>query len=70
MVLHAERSLCARPVKARVMHKEEAVPILETERMLIRPLSLNDLPLLTVILSDTEVMKHSESERGRTKLTH
>ncbi len=35
------------------------MPILETERMLIRPLSFNDLPMLTVILSDPEVMKYS-----------
>ncbi|SCZ67919.1 GNAT family N-acetyltransferase [Thiohalomonas denitrificans] len=31
----------------------------ETERMLIRPLSLDDVPALTGILSDPEVMKHS-----------
>jgi len=33
--------------------------MLETERMFIRPLSINDLSPLTVILSDPEVMKHS-----------
>ncbi len=31
----------------------------ETERMLIRPLSLDDTPALTAILSDAEVMKYS-----------
>ncbi|GAB3372510.1 GNAT family N-acetyltransferase [Azotobacter armeniacus] len=33
--------------------------ISETERMLIRPLSLDDVPSLAEILSDPEVMKHS-----------
>jgi RimJ/RimL family protein N-acetyltransferase len=31
----------------------------ETARMLIRPLTLDDVPALTEILSDPEVMKHS-----------
>lgn len=34
-------------------------PISETERMLIRPLSLDDVPALAEMLSDPEVMKHS-----------
>ncbi|MFZ0789219.1 MAG: GNAT family N-acetyltransferase [Chromatiaceae bacterium] len=33
--------------------------ISKTARMLIRPLSLGDVPTLTAILSDPEVMKHS-----------
>lgn len=33
--------------------------IFETERMLIRPLSLDDTPALTEILSDPEVMEYS-----------
>lgn len=33
--------------------------ICETERLVIRTLSLNDVPALTEILSDPEVMKHS-----------
>ena len=33
--------------------------ISETERILIKPLSLDDAPALTEILSDPEVMKHS-----------
>lgn len=33
--------------------------ICETERLVIRPLSLNDVPELTQILSDPAVMKHS-----------
>ncbi|WP_168014127.1 GNAT family N-acetyltransferase [Halomonas salinarum] len=33
--------------------------ICETERLAIRPLSLSDVPALTEILSDPEVMKHS-----------
>ncbi len=41
------------------MHRQETAPIGETERMLIRLLSLNDLAALTAILSDPEVMKHS-----------
>jgi len=35
------------------------VLIRETERILIKPLSLDDAPALTEILSDPEVMKHS-----------
>ncbi len=35
------------------------MPICETERMLIRELSLNDEPALTEILSDPEVMEYS-----------
>ncbi|MES9906533.1 MAG: GNAT family N-acetyltransferase [Sedimenticola sp.] len=38
---------------------EETVLISETERMLIRPLTLDDLPVLKSILSDPEVMKYS-----------
>lgn len=41
------------------MHKEEIVQICETERLVIRTLSLSDAPELTKILSDPEVMKHS-----------
>jgi len=41
------------------MHREEMVQICETERLLIRRLSLGDVPALTEILSDPEVMKHS-----------
>ncbi len=33
--------------------------ICETARLIIRPLSLADVPALTVILSDPQVMKHS-----------
>ena len=33
--------------------------ICETERLVIRPLSFGDVPALTEILSDPEVMKHS-----------
>lgn len=33
--------------------------VCETERLVIRPLSLDDVPELTKILSDPEVMKHS-----------
>lgn len=33
--------------------------ICETERLVVRPLSLDDVPALTTILSDPEVMKHS-----------
>ncbi|WP_227545953.1 GNAT family N-acetyltransferase [Marinobacter fonticola] len=35
------------------------VQICETERLIVRPLSLADVPALTEILSDPEVMKHS-----------
>jgi RimJ/RimL family protein N-acetyltransferase len=35
------------------------VQICETERLVIRPLSLDDVPALTEILSDPEVLKHS-----------
>lgn len=38
---------------------EAMVEICETERLDIRPLSLSDVPALTEILSDPEVMKHS-----------
>ena len=41
------------------VNKEKKVLISETDRMLIRPLSLDDLPALTSILSDPLVMKHS-----------
>lgn len=33
--------------------------IFETDRLMIRPLSLHDVPQLTTILSDPEVMRHS-----------
>jgi RimJ/RimL family protein N-acetyltransferase len=33
--------------------------IFETERMLVRPLSLDDVPALAAILGDPEVMEHS-----------
>ncbi|WP_211224261.1 GNAT family N-acetyltransferase [Oceanospirillum maris] len=35
------------------------VQICETERLIVRRLSLEDVPVLTEILSDPEVMKHS-----------
>jgi len=38
---------------------KDSVLISETERILIKPLSLDDAPALTEILSDPEVMKHS-----------
>lgn len=38
---------------------ESIVLIGETERLLIRPLSLDDMPALAEILSDPDVMKHS-----------
>ncbi|MEH6652430.1 MAG: GNAT family N-acetyltransferase [Motiliproteus sp.] len=41
------------------MQLEATVLNFETERMLIRPLSLDDAPALTAILSDAEVMKYS-----------
>ncbi len=41
------------------MHEGTNSFIRETERLLIRPLALDDLPALTAILSDPEVMRHS-----------
>ena len=41
------------------MHREAMVQICETERLIVRSLSLGDAPALTEILSDPEVMKHS-----------
>lgn len=41
------------------MWKESMELISETERMLIRSLSLDDVPTLTEILSNPEVMRHS-----------
>ncbi len=41
------------------MHREAMVQICETERLIVRRLSLEDVPALTEILSDPEVMKHS-----------
>ena len=41
------------------MHKEVSVQLFETERLVARRLSLQDLPALTEILSDPEVMKYS-----------
>ncbi|GAA3902574.1 hypothetical protein GCM10022228_11210 [Halomonas cibimaris] len=35
------------------------VQVCETERLVLRRLSLDDVPALTEILSDPEVMKHS-----------
>ncbi len=43
----------------RGVRKEEMELLSETERLLIRPLSFHDVPELTEILSDPEVMKHS-----------
>jgi RimJ/RimL family protein N-acetyltransferase len=42
-----------------IVHKEEMVQICETQRLVIRTLSLNDVPELTKILSDPDVMKYS-----------
>lgn len=41
------------------MHMKEMVLTFETERMFVRQLSLDDLPKLTAMLSDPDVMKHS-----------
>ncbi len=41
------------------MHWKTKSRICETERLIVRRLSLNDVPALTRILSDPEVMKHS-----------
>lgn len=41
------------------MHMEVMMQICETERLVIRQLSLDDVPALTEILSDPEVMKYS-----------
>lgn len=41
------------------MHREAMVKICETERLVIRRVSLEDVPALAEILSDPEVMKHS-----------
>jgi len=41
------------------MHREDLMPLFETVRLFVRPLSHQDLPALTEILSDPEVMKHS-----------
>nr|WP_251048341.1 GNAT family N-acetyltransferase [Halomonas sp. ISL-56] len=42
-----------------IINKEEVVQTCETERLFIRTLSLDDVPELTTILSDPEVMKYS-----------
>jgi len=42
-----------------VMHRETSVQLFETERLVARQLSLQDVPALTDILSDPEVMKFS-----------
>ena len=42
-----------------IIDKEETVQIGETERLFIRTLSLEDVPELTTILSDPEVMRYS-----------
>ncbi|MDQ7729842.1 GNAT family N-acetyltransferase [Halomonas sp. SpR8] len=42
-----------------IINKEEMVQTCETERLFIRTLSLDDVPELTTILSDPEVMKYS-----------
>jgi len=44
---------------AGVMHREAMVQVCQTERLILRRLSLEDVPALTEILSDPEVMKHS-----------
>lgn len=41
------------------MHREATVQICETERLIVRQLTLEDVPALTEILSDPEVMKYS-----------
>jgi len=41
------------------MHREVVVQICETERLIVRTLTLGDVPALSTILSDPEVMKHS-----------
>lgn len=41
------------------MHRENSVQLFETERLFARQLSHRDLPALTEILSDPEVMKYS-----------
>ena len=41
------------------MHREMMVQICETERLIVRTLVLGDVPALTTILSDPEVMKYS-----------
>ncbi len=56
-IKHLHGSSCTNLVS---MHLPgEMVFICETERVLIRPLSLNDLSSVTEILGDPEVMKHS-----------
>lgn len=46
--------------KAFVIHADRrGIELMETARILIRPLSLDDVSALTEILSDQEVMKHS-----------
>jgi RimJ/RimL family protein N-acetyltransferase len=42
-----------------VMQREDLVQICDTERLILRRLSLEDVPALTEVLSDPEVMKHS-----------
>jgi RimJ/RimL family protein N-acetyltransferase len=41
------------------MHREAMVQVCETERLILRRLSIEDVPALTEILSDPEVMKRS-----------
>ena len=41
------------------MHGERSVPLFETERLIARKLSHQDVPVLTAMLSDPEVMKFS-----------
>lgn len=41
------------------MHKDKLVRLFETDRLIARQLSLKDVPALTEILSDPEVMKFS-----------
>src|SRR5690606_13948699 len=42
-----------------VMHRERTVSLFETERLVARKLSHQDVPVLTTMLSDPEVMKFS-----------
>jgi RimJ/RimL family protein N-acetyltransferase len=41
------------------LHREKSVPLFETERLVVRKLSHQDIPVLTTMLSDPEVMKFS-----------
>nr|WP_241264580.1 GNAT family N-acetyltransferase [Marinobacter daepoensis] len=45
--------------KPRVVHKEKSVQLFETERLVARTLSHQDVPVLTAMLSDPEVMRFS-----------